>query len=427
MRSEPAIHIRSLGKRYKRHDVQASDTLRDAVAAFVARRGRPLVSREFWALRGIDLDIHPGEVVGVLGRNGAGKSTLLKIISRITSPTTGEIHLDGRVGSLLEVGTGFHHELTGRENIYLNGAILGMSRREVSAKFDEIVEFAGVSSFLDTPIKRYSSGMVMRLAFAVAAHLDPEIMVIDEVLAVGDASFQQKCLGKMKDVTSAGRTVLFVSHNMNAVRQLCTRAILLENGVVAADSCDVSSVVARYLSSSASEASFVWASHGGSTSRDDFIVEKFYLTDEFGGVLCREFASDEKVCVNIEFSCRDFVSGVLSVGYQVFNSFGDVVYTTYTTDELQPVSLGRGGRCHLRSELPVNVLRHGEYVFSLVAGVPGRMSFYKRDEPVVVIKHRVSGNKEFSSLYDYGRVGLIAPVIAWRLVGVETVTHTELL
>src|SRR5438105_918819 len=180
-------------------------------------------------------EVQPGEVVGIIGRNGAGKSTLLKMLARITEPTAGRIELRGRVGSLLEVGTGFHPELTGRENVFLNGSVLGMSRREIVRKFDEIVGFSGVEQFLDTPVKRFSSGMSVRLGFAVAAHLEPEILIVDEVLAVGDAEFQARCLGKMKDVTRSGRTILFVSHNMTAVQNLCTRAILIESGQVVAD------------------------------------------------------------------------------------------------------------------------------------------------------------------------------------------------
>jgi lipopolysaccharide transport system ATP-binding protein len=189
-------------------------------------------SEDFWALRDVSFEVRRGEVVGIIGRNGAGKSTLLKILSRITEPTTGRVEIDGRIASLLEVGTGFHPELTGRENIFLNGAILGMSRAEIRKKFDEIVAFAEVEKFLDTPVKRYSSGMYVRLAFAVAAHLEPEILIVDEVLAVGDAEFQKKCLGKMQDVSKGGRTVLFVSHNMNAVQKLCQRAIVLQAGKI---------------------------------------------------------------------------------------------------------------------------------------------------------------------------------------------------
>lgn len=206
-------------------------------------------SEEFWALDSISFDVKEGEVLGIIGRNGAGKSTLLKILSRITEPTRGRVTLRGRVASLLEVGTGFHGDLSGRENIFLNGAILGMTRSEIKSKFDEIVQFAGVEQFLDTPVKRYSSGMYVRLAFAVAAHLEPEILVVDEVLAVGDIEFQKKCLGKMKDVAAGGRTVLFVSHNMAAVRALCTRAILLQKGQLIADGAP-SAVIEQYMADS---------------------------------------------------------------------------------------------------------------------------------------------------------------------------------
>jgi ABC-type polysaccharide/polyol phosphate transport system ATPase subunit len=196
--------------------------------------GRPLIigdiKEEFWALRNLNFDVEHGDVVGIIGRNGAGKSTLLKLLSRITAPSEGRVAINGRVASLLEVGTGFHPELTGRENIFLNGAILGMTAREIRSKFDEIVDFAGVERFLDTPVKRYSSGMYVRLAFSIAAHLEPEILIVDEVLAVGDAEFQKKCLGKMHDVSTTGRTVLFVSHNMGAVRSLCTKGLLLKSG-----------------------------------------------------------------------------------------------------------------------------------------------------------------------------------------------------
>src|SRR5262249_22137041 len=209
--------------------------------ALARRFGRSAAPRcddsaeSFWALRGVSFSVADGEVVGVVGRNGAGKSTLLKLLSRITAPTEGRIRLRGRVASLLEVGTGFHPELTGRENVFLNGAILGMTRAEITRKFDEIVAFAEVERFLDTPVKRYSSGMYVRLAFAVAAHLDPEILLVDEVLAVGDAAFQRKCLGRMSDVARGGRTVLFVSHNLGAVRSLCSRSLYLRSGSLAMD------------------------------------------------------------------------------------------------------------------------------------------------------------------------------------------------
>ncbi len=239
--SQPAISVAGLSKRYRIEHATRRETLREALhhgARRVWRRlrwGTGFTHEEFWALRDISFDVRPGEVLGIIGRNGAGKSTLLKILSRITDPTTGSVTLRGRVASLLEVGTGFHPELSGRENIFLNGAILGMSRQEIRRKFDEIVAFAEVERFLDTPVKRYSSGMYVRLAFAVAAHLEPEILIVDEVLAVGDLAFQKKCLGKMRSVSaSEGRTVLFVSHNLASIRQLCGSAILLSSGTVQA-------------------------------------------------------------------------------------------------------------------------------------------------------------------------------------------------
>jgi lipopolysaccharide transport system ATP-binding protein len=238
---QPIIQARGLGKRYFLGGSGGRTTFREAImnglkaplGLFSKKRADP--DDEFWALKDISFDINPGEAVGIIGRNGAGKSTLLKILSRITAPTTGEVQLRGKVASLLEVGTGFHAELSGRENIFLNGAIMGMTRAEVRARFDEIVAFAEVEKFLDMPVKRYSSGMYVRLAFAVAAHLQPEILIVDEVLAVGDASFQKKCLGKMETVASGGRTVLFVSHNIAAISRLCSRGILLSHGAVAAD------------------------------------------------------------------------------------------------------------------------------------------------------------------------------------------------
>ena len=231
--SDIAISVRGLSKSYTIvHEDQKHTLATEALLHSLKNIGKKPTSETFWALQDVSFDIHKGDVVGIIGRNGAGKSTLLKVLSRITEPTRGQIDLYGRVGSLLEVGTGFHPELTGRENVYLNGAILGMSKREIASHFDAIVEFAEVERFLDTPVKRYSSGMYVRLAFAVAAHLSPEILIVDEVLAVGDAAFQKKCLGKMQDVAAHGRTVLFVSHNMGTVASLCTRAVWMRQGKV---------------------------------------------------------------------------------------------------------------------------------------------------------------------------------------------------
>ena len=253
--SDVAIKVEGLGKKYfLRHQaggrsryVALRDVLAHKFTSLFRRNGHSNPNREeFWALKDVSFEIKHGEAVGIIGRNGAGKSTLLKLLRRITEPTEGRIEIDGRVASLLEVGTGFHPELTGRENIFLNGAILGMTRMEIKKKFDEIVAFAEVEKFLDTPVKHYSSGMYLRLAFAVAAHLEPEILIVDEVLAVGDAAFQQKCLGKMGEVSSGGRTVLFVSHQMNAVQSLCSRCLLLKQGKLTASGLP-SEIINQYL------------------------------------------------------------------------------------------------------------------------------------------------------------------------------------
>ena len=253
--SDPAITVENLGKRFQIGTFEkGADTLRESLMDIAkapfrrlrSLRGSPASKGEFWAIRNLSFEVQRGDVLGIIGRNGAGKSTLLKLLSRISDPTEGRAVIRGRVASLLEVGTGFHNELTGRENIYLNGAILGMRKAEIDRKFDEIVEFSGVSEFLDTPIKRYSSGMKVRLAFAVAAHLEPEILIIDEVLAVGDFDFQNKCIGKMQDVAQSGRTVIFVSHNIAAVQALCNRAILLEGGTITSEGT-AESVLEKYL------------------------------------------------------------------------------------------------------------------------------------------------------------------------------------
>lgn len=266
--SDSIISARGIGKRYALGGpAHQTNSLREAITAavrapFAWARGKRRIDPTFWALQDVSFDLQAGEVLGILGRNGAGKSTLLKVLSRVTEPTAGRIELRGRIASLLEVGTGFHPELSGRENVYLNGTILGMRKREIDRKFDEIVAFAEVERFIDTPVKRYSSGMYMRLAFAVAAHLEPEILVVDEVLAVGDAEFQRKCLGKMGEVAREGRTVLFVSHNMASLQGLCSRGLMLAGGAVAYDG-DIDSAIRKYLSEkSARVAGKKWAHSG---------------------------------------------------------------------------------------------------------------------------------------------------------------------
>src|ERR1043166_6629125 len=254
------LELVGLGKQYRIHHLERPETLRASLQRFLTRPvarihdavRKPREDELIWALRDVSFELEQGHVLGIVGRNGAGKSTLLKILSRITDPTEGHADVRGRLSSLLEVGTGFHPELTGRDNIYLNGAIMGMRRAEVTAKFDSIVEFAGVEKFIDTPVKRYSSGMYMRLAFAVAAHLEPDILLVDEVLAVGDIDFQRRCLGKMREATGEGRTAVFVSHNMATIANLCPRAILLKNGSIV-ETGDTPAIIDNYLRSIADQ------------------------------------------------------------------------------------------------------------------------------------------------------------------------------
>jgi lipopolysaccharide transport system ATP-binding protein len=314
MSSDVAIRVEGVGKRYPLGERESYRALRDAIAGAITApidrlRHRREPRPELWALSDVSFELQRGEVLGLIGANGAGKSTLLKILSRITEPTTGRVVLRGRVGSLLEVGTGFHPELTGRENILLNGTILGMRRAEINAKFDEIVDFSGVEKFLDTPVKRYSSGMQVRLAFGVAAHLQPEILLVDEVLAVGDAEFQQKCLGKMKDVTREGRTVVFVSHNLASVRALCERAVVLRGGELVFDGRTEDAVheYLGHLTGGPSPAVIT-----GDDLRLRVVKERLYSDEPFyectrisvldeEGLPASSFASDEEITIEIEY------------------------------------------------------------------------------------------------------------------------------
>ncbi len=310
-----AIEAEQLSKRYRIGQMQAAyGTLRDSVARASARlagRVDPHERQEIWALRDVSFTVREGEVLGVIGRNGAGKSTLLKILTRITAPTTGRATIQGRVGSLLEVGTGFSGELTGRENVFLNGSILGMKRREIQQKLPDIVEFSGIEKFIDTPVKRYSSGMYVRLAFSVAAHLEPEILLVDEVLAVGDAEFQQRCLGRMETFSGTGRTVLFVSHNMQTVNQLCSRAIWLDGGTIV-DEGDPSRVVTHYLHSTpyASGAHISWPDDESAPGDDLARLLSVRVVDDSGNSV---ETTDVREPVGIEIRYR-----VLRTGPPVF-------------------------------------------------------------------------------------------------------------
>lgn len=355
-----AIKVENLSKRYVIGHQQAHDTLRDALSQGVRGlwsrfRRRRIEQEEFWALRDVSFEVQPGEVLGIIGRNGAGKSTLLKILSRITEPTAGSVRLRGRVASLLEVGTGFHPELTGRDNIHLNGAILGMSRAEIRRKFDEIVAFAEVERFLDTPVKRYSSGMYVRLAFAVAAHLEPEILIVDEVLAVGDADFQRKCIGRIGQVARDGRTVLFVSHNMQVVSTLTQRCVLLEQGRVAAIG-PTADVTRRYLEHiEIAEGDFF-----GSPAPDEpRVVSARVITSEPGSI----HIHGKSLQLEFKVDCPEAVRGA-SFAFQIIDSQARPVHYGWYFDSETPWARQPGEHI-LRCELPRCRLYAGRYRLTL--------------------------------------------------------------
>lgn len=368
--SDIAIRVSALGKQYRIGQSQRYKALRDTISDTLAAPFRWLKNgskpngggpETFWALKDVNFEVKRGEVIGVIGRNGAGKSTLLKVLSRITEPTEGHAEIHGRVGSLLEVGTGFHPELTGRENIFLNGAILGMKRAEISRKFDEIVAFSEIEKFIDTPAKHYSSGMYMRLAFAVAAHLEPETLVVDEVLAVGDVAFQQKCLGKMSQVANTGRTVLFVSHNMGAITQLCRRAILLQGGKVVSDG-KVSTVVEEYWGA-------IRTSGAVSTVRRDQhlygqgvleLVEVRLLNPSHDSFNVRW---KEPVRLEFVLNAHSDIGGLVA-GIAIFSQHGQLVLDTHSRDDGRMPFSVRPGINRIQVTIQ-NPLRAGTYLISL--------------------------------------------------------------
>lgn len=363
--SKPVIEVTGLAKRYRLGAIGAT-SLREEVSRYWDRlRGVPHPdAQEFWALRDVSFTVQPGEVVGVIGRNGAGKSTLLKILSRITEPTSGRAVLRGRVASLLEVGTGFHPELTGRENVFLNGAILGMRRDEVRRKFDEIVAFAEVDQFIDTPVKRYSSGMYVRLAFAVAAHLEPEILIIDEVLAVGDNEFQKKCLGKMQHVSQAGRTVLFVSHNMPAIQSLCRRAVVLEKGSISIDA-DPTSAIFRYVHANSDQHSLKvdLSTHSSRRPNEASALTSVWI-ENGQGQPTRQAIMGQPVSFCFEFKCPHSIPSPL-FGFGVEDAFGKRVFSlnNLMKPAAREVRAARQGIARL--VLPQNPLLPGSYFLSI--------------------------------------------------------------
>jgi len=376
------------------------------------RNGRGNGSQKFWALKDINFEVMPGEVVGIIGRNGAGKSTLLKILSRITEPTTGKVDLYGRVGSLLEVGTGFHPELTGRENIYLNGAILGMKHDEISKKFDEIVDFAEIEEFLDTPVKRYSSGMYMRLAFGVAAHLEPEVLMVDEVLAVGDAQFQKKCLKKMKDVGEHGRTVLFVSHDMQAMSRLCGRVIWLSSGNVMEDGA-TETVIGSYLLEQATRgAERTWdadSAPGNETAR----LRSVRVRNRSGETVSTVNITDP---VAIEMTYDVLKPGiVMAPNIHLFNDRGVCLFVTVDIEKEWKNTPRPVGSYTSTVWIPGNFLSEGSVIVR-VALTTFRPMIVHFDEPDAVMFHVVESSEGETARGDYTGVmpGAIRPILKWE-------------
>jgi lipopolysaccharide transport system ATP-binding protein len=422
-----AIGVRDITKRYRiGGPAQRHASLRDAIAHTATaplRAARTMMrsskarqiardEESFLALKGVSFDIHQGEIVGLIGRNGAGKSTLLKILSRITEPTSGRAEVHGRLGSLLEVGTGFHPELTGRDNIFLNGAILGMRRQEIASRFDEIVDFSGVSQFIDTPVKRYSSGMYLRLAFAVAAHLETEILVVDEVLAVGDASFQKKCLAKMEDVGQQGRTVVFVSHNMMAVTRLCQRTILLDEGRVLDDGPS-HEIVGSYLRSGlGTTAAREWSDPSSAPGNDIVRLRALRIRKESGET---SEALDIRRPIRVEMEFEVLKEGHLLVpNFHFFNEEGLCVFIAGDHDPDWARRTRPTGHFISTAWIPGNYLSEGAIVVSAAISTmdPVIVHFFERDAVAFQVVDSLDGDSargEFAGPIP----GVVRPLLQW--------------
>ena len=422
--SDIAIRVENLGKRYRIGETQAAyRTIRESITGLVTAPARRLraaargqsgwrAAETMWALRDVNFEIRRGEIVGVIGRNGAGKSTLLKVLSRITEPTTGGGQIHGRVGSLLEVGTGFHPELTGRDNIFLNGAILGMRRVDIKRRFDEIVAFAEVDRFIDTPVKHYSSGMYLRLAFAVAAHLEPEILLVDEVLAVGDAQFQKKCLGKMEGVAKEGRTVLFVSHQMNAIQTLCLKCLWLTEGQVEAFG-ETRDIVGRYLRVEVSQNE--WRSDGSSPVRNPYFnPSRMAIVDRELNPFSRDVRGDEGFGVLIE-GAAEVANVALTVGFAIHAAGGELLFWSLHTDVARdrwpPIRLGPN---RLVAWVPPHFLNEGEYRVDLILSLHFQEWLSQPGVTAPSVGLSIKGGLSESPYWMMARPGLLGPVIPFE-------------
>ncbi len=415
--SQSVLSVDNLSKRYAiggRDELNKSfremimSTLSAPFRRYKTLSGQVKNDELFWALKDINFQVNQGEVVGIIGKNGAGKSTLLKILSRITTPTEGSVTLKGNVASLLEVGTGFHPELTGRENIYLNGAILGMRKNEIKAKFDKIVEFANIEKFVDTPVKRYSSGMYVRLAFSIAAHLDPDILIVDEVLAVGDVQFQKRCLGKLNDIATTGRTVLFVSHNMSSINRLCSRAILLENGKIIEDS-GVQEVIEQYLRSDQNYTDGVWQAEPGSQHNLPIEFTKISICNErqqISNVVPYNESFSIKLSAISRVDAGDYIFGIL-----VTDIYGNQIFVSHHYDKnLLTIKIKQNKQINLQCNFPNELLRPGKYTLSV---------FYH--ERIGNALKAICENQLNLHIADVGfnvnpgRKGIVVPKLTWQI------------
>lgn len=407
------IEIDDISKKYYLQAKRQANTLRDMVTGLFGAGGAEEEERVLWALRDVSFDVTEGETVALIGNNGAGKSTLLKILSRIIKPTSGTATLRGRVGSLLEVGTGFHQELSGRENIYLNGAVLGMKRVEIEKKFDEIVAFSELEKFLDTPIKFYSSGMYMRLAFAVAAYLEPEILMVDEVLAVGDLAFQRKCLNKMRDVSEHGRTVVFVSHNMQAVTRLCSRAIWIEKGVVREDGT-AKEVVGNYLNSQSETASeTTWDNIRDAPGNEIVRLRRVRVYDGDGQ---SGPAFDIRKAIFVEMAYEVLEAGrVFMPGFELYNKEGICIFTSQDLDPSYRGTERKPGLYTTRAEIPANFLAEGNFFVNVSAATyaPLTVHFMERDAAAFIVTDTLDGDSARGD--NAGQIeGVVRPVLKWE-------------
>ncbi len=418
--SDSIIKIEYLSKKYILSHQQAGAyrTFREAVTEKIKNLGKhviPPFREEFWALKDVSLEVRKGERLGIIGRNGAGKSTLLKILSRITEPTRGKVSIRGRVACLLEVGTGFHPELTGRENIYLNGSILGMRRIEIKRRFDEIVAFSEVEKFLDTPVKHYSSGMYVRLAFAVAAHLEPEIMLVDEVLAVGDAAFQKKCLGKMEDVSAKeGRTVLFVSHNMDAVSRLCSQAIYLSHGQIK-ESGDIETVINKYIASDLDFQSYkIWAEDKNSGSEVCRLMELRALDENLENK--SSFNINRRLIIEIKYEVL-VDNRIITPALNFYNERGINIFDSHdTSSESQKIKKNRGIYTSRVIIMP-HFFSEGSIIVGAALLTPDPFQVHCHEKEAIMIQMVDDLSEESSrGVYKGNMAGLIRPLFQWKLI-----------